>query len=476
MAPHALDRHIALVGFMGAGKSTYGAQFAAKIGRRFVDIDREIARTGDSIATIFERDGEPAFRAREAAELRDALASGQRLVVALGGGAVETDEVRQLLASAFVVWLEVDADTAWERVRRSDRPLARDETAFQALWERRQPLYAEVADTTAIDPDGIALAAAGVHVERGSLEQLGSLIPGDGPVELVADAHVAGIHGVEAQLALGDRLVAVHEVPAGEPAKAAAVLDRLWRGLKIGRDGTIVALGGGTTTDLAGLAAATYMRGVAWAPVPTTLVGQVDAAIGGKTAIDVPGGKNLVGAFHWPARVVLDPALLETLPEAERRNGLAEVVKTGLLVGEPLWELSEPQQVWRCAAFKAAICLADPHDRGLRNQLNLGHTFAHALEAAAGYELAHGEAVALGLLAALQLSGLPEQAALVQDVLAPTKPRVDRELAWAALGRDKKATGGRPRLVLLEAPGRPLIGVERTDAEVRAALDSLIAG
>src|SRR5206468_9048333 len=131
----------------------------------------------------------------------------------------------------------------------------------------------------------------------------------------------------------------VHEVPAGEQAKAASVLDRLWRELKIGRDGTIVALGGGTTTDLAGLAAATYMRGVAWVPVPTTLVGQVDAAIGGKTAIDVPGGKNLVGAFHWPALAVVDPATLETLPEEERREGMAEGVKTGLVAGEPVWEL-----------------------------------------------------------------------------------------------------------------------------------------
>ena len=472
----ALERHIVLVGFMGAGKTSLGDRFAATIGRRFVDVDREIARHGDSIATIFERDGEASFRAREVDELRAALAGSEKSVVALGGGAVETEDVRRLLQTAFVVWLEVDAATAWERVAHSDRPLARDESAFTALWVRRQPLYREVADATAHDGDGIALAAAGIHVERGSLELLGSLIPGDGLVELVADVHVAGIHGVEAQLALGERLVAVHEVPAGEPAKAAAVLDRLWRELRIGRDGTVVALGGGTTTDLAGLAAATYMRGVAWVPVPTTLVGQVDAAIGGKTAIDVPGGKNLVGAFHWPSRVVLDPALLETLPAAERRNGLAEVVKTGLLLGKPLWELSEPEQVRRCAAFKAAVCLADPHDRGVRNQLNLGHTFAHALEAAAGYELPHGEAVALGLLAALQLSGLPDQAALVQEVLAPVRPRLDRDAAWSALGRDKKAAGGTPRLVLLEAPGRPLIGVERPDAEVRAALDSLIAG
>ena len=476
MASHALDRHIVLVGFMGAGKTTLGEQFATTVERRFVDVDREIERQGDSIAAIFERDGEAAFRAREAAALAAVLAGGEKLVVAVGGGAVETDDVRELLRSAFVVWLEVDPATAWGRVSDTDRPLARDEAAFTALWERRQPLYREVADAAASDLDGIALAAAGVHVERGSLASLGTLVPGEGPVELVADVHVAGIHGVDAQLALGERLVAVHEVPAGEPAKAASVLDRLWRGLRVGRDGTVVALGGGTTTDLAGLAAATYMRGVAWVPVPTTLVGQVDAAIGGKTAIDVPGGKNLVGAFHWPARVVLDPALLETLPDAERRNGLAEVVKTGLLAGAPLWELSETEQVRRCAAFKAAICLADPHDRGVRNQLNLGHTFAHALEAAAGYELPHGEAVALGLLAAMRLSDLPEQADLVQEVLAPTRPRLDREAAWAALGRDKKSEGGSPRLVLLEAPGRPLIGVELRAAEVRAALDSLIAG
>ena len=141
------------------------------------------------------------------------------------------------------------------------------------------------------------------------------------------------------------------------------MLGRLWKALRIGRDGALVALGGGSTTDVAGFAAATYMRGVAWTAVPTTLIGQVDAGIGGKTAIDLPGAKNVVGAFHWPARVVCDPSLLTTLPEAERRNGLAEVVKTGLLSGERVWERSEPEQVRACAAFKAAVCLADPRDR-----------------------------------------------------------------------------------------------------------------
>jgi shikimate kinase/3-dehydroquinate synthase len=195
----------------------------------------------------------------------------------------------------------------------------------------------------------------------------------------------------------------------------------------------------------------------------------VDAAIGGKTAIDLPAGKNLVGAFHWPARVVIDPALLETLPDRERREGMAEVMKTGLLAGEPLWELPQPEVVRRCAAYKAAICLRDPHDRGERHVLNLGHTFAHALEAAAGFDaVSHGSAVALGLLAALRLSGRPTDA--VEDVLRPEPVRVDRDRAWAALGRDKKKG-----LVLLGDDG-PEWDVDVPAEDVRRALDELIAG
>jgi 3-dehydroquinate synthetase len=258
------------------------------------------------------------------------------------------------------------------------------------------------------------------------------------------------------------------------------VLERLLRSLRVGRDGALVALGGGATTDVAGLAAALYLRGIPWVAVPTTLVGQVDAAIGGKTAVDLPEGKNLVGAFHWPARVAIDTALLETLPEAELANGRAEVVKTGLLAGEALWERPLHEQVRACAAFKAGICLRDPHDRGPRIQLNLGHTFGHALEAAAGYGLPHGRAVALGLLAALRLSvdhlGLdPDLPGEVERVLAPEPARVDRDAAWAALARDKKAERGTPRLVLLERPGRPQWGVELPEPDVRGALDALIA-
>jgi len=207
--------------------------------------------------------------------------------------------------------------------------------------------------------------------------------------------------------------------------------------------------------------------------VPTSLVAQVDAAIGGKTAIDIPQGKNLVGAFHWPVRTVIDPALLETLPETQRREGMAEVVKTGLLAGEPLWELPDDELVRRCAAFKAALCLRDPHDDAERKMLNLGHTFAHALEAAAAYEgITHGHAVALGLLAALRLSG--RDIGQVEEILRPKPVRVDRERAWAALQRDKKVIGGELRLVLLGDDG-PRWDVAVPPEDVRRELDALIA-
>jgi shikimate kinase/3-dehydroquinate synthase len=475
---NALGRHLALAGFMGSGKSHLGGEVARRLGRPLVDLDHEIeARTGSRIPDLFDERGEAGFREVEAEVALDVLRGAERVVVALGGGAVLSERTREALEShAFTVLIDVEPETAWQRVSGSDRPLAQAEDEFRALHSERQPVYEAVADARATDVDGILLAAAGVHVEPGAIDSLEVLVPGDGPVELVADERVAGIHGVRAQVALGSRDVVAHEVPTGEAAKTGAVLGRLWEAFGIGRDGAVVALGGGSTTDVAGFAAATYMRGVPWTAVPTTLVGQVDAGIGGKTAIDLTGAKNVVGAFHWPARVVCDQALLTTLPEAERRNGLAEVVKTGLLAGDPVWERPEPEQVRACAAFKSGICLADPHDRGPRAQLNLGHTFAHALETAAGYALPHGRAVALGLLAALRLSGLPDEERVVQDVLAPEPVPVDPDVAWAALARDKKAEHGTPRLVLLDAPGRPRWGVEVPEADVRRALEGLIAG
>src|SRR5207248_1853983 len=245
-------------------------------------------------------------------------------VLALGGGAVLSERTRRTLRErATTAFVPIAVDAAWERVRGSDRPLAQDLDRFTLLWEERRPLYEQVADAVAHDADDIVLAAAGVLVERGALRRLAELVPGDAATALISDPQVAGIHGMDAQLALGARLAETH---------------------------------------------------------------------------DLPHGKNLVGAFHWPVRTVVDPALLETLPPEQRLEGMAEVVKTALLAGEPLHELPDEELVRRCAAFKAAVCLRDPHDHADRKQLNLGHTFAHALETAAGYEgLTHGRAVALGL-------------------------------------------------------------------------------
>jgi shikimate kinase/3-dehydroquinate synthase len=465
---HALDRHVALIGFMGAGKTTLGAEVAHRLGRRLVDLDREIAQSArQTIPELFESRGEMEFRVLEAEATIQALENERPAVLALGGGAVETPRIRRALREhALTIHVDVDPGIAWSRVKGTGRPLARDEESFVALYDRRLPLYRECADAKATDAEEVVLSAAGILVEERAVERLGELLP-EGEKEVLADATVLGLYGPPLE-------APVHALRAGEEAKTLGAVERIWRELRLDRGGAIVAFGGGCTTDAAGFAAAAYMRGIPWIPVPTTLVGQVDAAIGGKTAVNLPEGKNLVGAFHWPELTVIDPALLSTLPEAERRAGMAEVVKTGLLAGEPFWELPDLELVRRCAAYKAAVCLRDPYERGERAVLNLGHTFAHALETAGEYaRVSHGEAVALGLLAALRLSGLDTSP--VDEVLSPQPVRVNRDAAWAALARDKKARDGKPRLVLLEAPGKPVTGVERPEAEVRAALDELIA-
>jgi len=442
---------------MGAGKTRLGQEVARRLHRRFLDVDAQIEKREGSIRELFERG---AFREVEERIVLEALMM-QPGVIALGGGAVETPSIRKALsARATTVLVEVDVETAWQRVSGSDRPLAQDETAFGELYARRQPLYDEVADGRASDADGVVLAAGGVTVSAMPVD----LVPGHGPAELVADERVLELHPPPVD-------APVLTVPAGEAAKTFATVERVWRQLRLDRNGTLVAFGGGCTTDVAGFVAATYLRGIDWIAVPTTLVGQVDAAIGGKTAINLPEGKNLVGAFHWPTRTVIDPELLKTLPEKQRREGLAEVVKTGLLAGEALWKLPDDELVRRCAAFKTALCLRDPYDRGPRRVLNLGHTFGHALEAGSGGAVSHGEAVALGLLAALRLSGRP--ADVVEETLAPKSVEVDRDRAWEALKRDKKSTRGELTLVLLGDEGGYTTTVP--EADVRRALDELIA-
>jgi shikimate kinase/3-dehydroquinate synthase len=438
---------------MGAGKSTVGARVAELAARPFVDLDRLIERRHGPIPELFER-GEPQFRRIEEETLAEVLA-GPDAVIALGGGAVLSPPSRERLrARAFTVYLDVALETAWARVRGSDRPLAQHEDDFRRLYESRQSAYAKAADAVASGVEDVLLSALSVR--------FGGLTAPLGAVEVVADTTVLELHPAPVE-------APIHRLPPGEEAKSLAVVEALWRELTLGRDGTIVGFGGGSTTDVAGFVAATYLRGIPWIAVPTTLTGQVDAAIGGKTGINTADGKNLAGAFHFPESVVIDPAVLATLPEKERRAGMAEVVKTGLLAGRELWSLPDEEMIRACAAYKAGVVLSDPYEtEGRRAWLNLGHTFAHALEAGSGYRVSHGEAVALGLLAALRLSGQPTDA--VEEILRPEPVEADLDLAWAALKRDKKGQGV---FVLLEEPGKPVV-MTVPDADARAALAALV--
>jgi shikimate kinase/3-dehydroquinate synthase len=252
-------------------------------------------------------------------------------------------------------------------------------------------------------------------------------------------------------------------------------------------DDHVAALGGGVVGDLAGFCAAVYQRGVPVVQVPTTLVAQVDSAYGGKTGVDLPEGKNYAGAYHQPAAVLADTALLATLPDAELAAGWAEVVKTALIAGGTLWARvrggqagADRDTVLACARTKLGVVAQDERDSGRRQALNLGHTVGHAIETATGYaRYRHGEAVGLGLLAALRLSGAPELREEVADLLAarglPTSldPAVDRDAVLAAVQRDKKRRGGRVGFVLVEAPGDVRVGVGVADADLRAAVAEL---
>jgi shikimate kinase/3-dehydroquinate synthase len=452
----ALGKHLALIGFMGAGKSTIGREVATLTERPFVDTDEEIEKRHGPIPDLFER-GEPEFRRIEEVIVAEALA-GPPSVLALGGGAVLSPRTQERLrAHAFSVWIEVEAENAWRRSRGSNRPLARSEEDFLRLYESRLEVYAGAADGAGRDVQSVLLSMLRIATTAPNFSRLVS-----GGVAIVGDQNVLDLHRPPIEGSL-------HAVPPGERAKTLSEAERLWNELDLDRSGTIVAFGGGSTTDLAGYVAATYLRGIDWVAVPTTLVGQVDAAIGGKTGFNLAEGKNLVGAFHFPQLVVIDPAVLETLPAEERRAGMAEVVKTGLLAGKNVWELPEIPMIRACAAFKAAVVLSDPYEtEGRRTILNLGHTFAHALEAGSGFMVRHGDAVALGLLAALRLSGQPTD--VVEDVLAPEPVRADSDAAWAALKRDKKGEGV---FVLLEAPGKPVVTTV-SDEDARAALNALI--
>lgn len=330
-----------------------------------------------------------------------------------------------------------------------------------------------------------------VVVGPGALSQL---LPTAGRIAVVVDETVERFHGERIRAALADRRAVFTTLPSGERHKTLATLSSLYDWLaahRIERAEHLVAVGGGVTGDLAGFAAATWQRGIPLVQVPTTLLAQVDASVGGKVAVDHPAGKNLIGAFHQPRQVLADTALLSTLPERERRSGLAEVVKTALLAGEPLMGLVSEhldalaaglapleEVIADCVAYKASVVQRDPQERGERAVLNLGHTVAHALEAVGEFEgLLHGEAVAHGLRIALAISGFDERSPerqLVARLKPPPVPPVEVSQVLEAMRTDKKVHGGEIRWVLLDRVGEPRWGCPLPVEKVRAALSSLL--
>jgi shikimate kinase/3-dehydroquinate synthase len=278
------------------------------------------------------------------------------------------------------------------------------------------------------------------------------------------------------------------EIDPGERHKTLASAESVWSALVAGgmtRADHMVALGGGVVGDLAGFCAATYQRGVPVVHVPTTLVAQVDSAYGGKTGVDLSAAKNYVGAYHQPAGVIVDPVLLGSLPAAERSAGYAEVIKTALIAGGELWASVradapiDQRAILACARTKLAVVAEDERDAGRRQVLNLGHTVGHAIEAVTGYErYRHGEAVALGLLAALRLSDQEDLREQVRELLQahelPTKlDEVDVDQVLAATRRDKKRLGEQVPFVLLDAPGEAKTGCHVSEADLRAAVAEL---
>ena len=553
-----MTSNIYLTGFSGTGKSRVGQAVARALGWLSVDTDDRIARdAGKPIAAIFQDDGEPAFRERERALLREA-ADGDRQVVATGGGAfVDPDNAGLMLRAGVVVCLEARPETILQRLQggaggsssSAIRPLLEGPDPLErirALKAERQAAYAhsqwtvhtdglsieqvtrevvrgwrvvsgqgtddDARTSFSRDPDLAATVQASsgsypVLVGWGLLPRLGELLSAGGissPVYLITDDRVFESHGRVAQVALHQGGIAADTfiLPAGEQSKSLDMAQRLYEWLserRAQRGHTLVAMGGGVVGDLTGFVAATYNRGMGFVQVPTSLAAMVDASVGGKTAVNLPSGKNLVGAFHQPRLVVADVAALRTLPKRETMEGWAEAIKHGLILDSALFDdferhtdallALEPETttdvIRRSVAIKARVVSEDERETtGYRTRLNYGHTIGHALEAATEYgRLLHGEAVAVGMMGAARIGehlGLtpPEaverQEALLRRFDLPLRcPEVDLERVSDAMALDKKAVGKALRWVLLESVGRAVVRGDVQDTLVQDVLRDL---
>ncbi len=514
-----------LSGPMGSGKS----RLARALGELWrvapIDLDERIeALAGATPAQIFERQGEERFRALEREALTQLLADPSARVVALGGGTVTQRELRRkLLVAGTLVTLRASLDTLCARVGTGQgRPLLAGgdpRERLARLLEQRAEAYAEChaeIDTDGRDPRALAeeidrvvsdppivvplglrtyQVEVGAGVRHALVERARRAASGE-HVVLVTDTGVREPWAARSERALSDagkRVVSVC-LPAGEQHKNLGSIETIWDaalGAGVDRDALVLAVGGGVVGDMAGFAASTLLRGVAFGQLPTTLLAMVDSAVGGKTGIDRPHGKNLIGSFHQPRFVLCDIEVLTTLPAVERRAGLAEVVKSAWLDSEASMQLLEAraaalsageldalaEAVRMAIALKARIVTEDERESGARALLNLGHTVGHAIEAASGFgALRHGEAVALGMVAAFRLAARLGRASeaegermtrLLAQLGLPTE--LDRHLderTLSFIGADKKRKGGKLRFIVPGAPGETEI-VALPEAEVK---------
>ncbi len=505
--------HLFLVGPPGIGKSTVAPVLARQFGGAVVELDREIERRAHkSCREVIEQDGMERFRDLESSVLSRFGPTPSWVVVDTGGGAPIRDANRvRMRQLGLIVGLRgslerVTSGIAATMTKRPHQDLSPRERARSVLTERKAA-YADAdvtfdVDSATVEEVGRAItawlvSARGVRIDIGGPEQgcrvliraglldhVGSHLADlgwRGRVAVVSDASTALRYEGDLlrSLSKAGLKAAPLRVPAGERGKQFQIAARLWASLagqRIGRDDGIVAMGGGSVGDVAGFVAATYLRGIRIAQIPTTLLGMADAAIGGKTAIDIAAGKNLVGAFHSPDAVFADLAVLATLPPRQVSSGLAEVIKSAFLADQKcVAQLGRALEGVRAghlgalfaavtiaAQVKGSIVAADPHETGLRELLNFGHTMGHAYESASGYRVTHGEAVAVGMVYATALAeelGLaspalrPQLEALLGRAVLPTRAPLPRAV-WTYVRRDKKARAGKLRWILPRRIGR----------------------
>ena len=493
--------HIFLYGPPGTGKSTVGKKLAHNLKLPFIDLDRVIETdAGVPIPQIMKQQGEPAFRDLESAALKSLL-NEKESVVALGGGALLRDENRAFAESnGKIVLMMAELSTLLDRLHNDGgkRPLLAGDLKdkLTVLLEKREEHYASFPLQHHVDGKTAEQNAHEVQIKLGR-HHLSAM----GEYDVIV-GHASNVTGLQNRIIVTDENVAKYHlekiqnlfnakavvVPAGEEHKNLETISFLWKSFLengLDRKSTVIALGGGVLSDMAGFAASTYMRGIDWIGIPTTLLSMVDASLGGKTGFDLPEGKNLIGSFYPPKLVIADPSLLLTLPERELRSGMAEVVKHGIISDPDLFAMCHRGMDWvknnleevvkRAMAVKIKVIEEDPYEKGIRAALNLGHTVGHAVELVSKFELRHGEAIAIGTVAEAQYAakvglathGLVE--AVTESFSALGLPiqipeAMPREEIIRAMRVDKKKNAKAIRFALPVEIGRVEL-VEVTDLE-----------